>query len=38
VYSGDLYNPPEFYIPTEEDILDAMLQSGLIKLNLEGNK
>lgn len=37
-YGGDLYHSPEIYIPKEEDILDAMLQSGFIKLNLEENK
>lgn len=35
-YGGGLYNAPEVYIPTEEDILNALLASGLIKLNLEG--
>lgn len=34
-YGGDLYNAPEVYYPTGEDILNAMLASGLIKLNLE---
>ena len=34
-YGGDLYNAPEVYYPNEEDVLDAMLASGLIKLNLE---
>lgn len=33
-YGGDLYHAPEVYYPTEWDILEAMLASGLIKLNL----
>ena len=37
-YGGGLYNPPEVHFPTEADILDAMLKSGLIKLNLGGKK
>lgn len=35
-YGGDLYNAPEVYYPNEEDILNAMLDSGLIKLNIGG--
>ena len=33
-YGGDLYHAPEVYYPTEEDVLNAMLDSGLIKLNI----
>jgi hypothetical protein len=35
-YGGDLYAAPEVYYPNEEDVLDAMLSSGLIKLNFGG--